>query len=100
MINMKQNFNVILLGAILMFGNIASATEIESPVAMLKRTSDEVMVALNKQRSLLETEPDRLFDIVEKKGGALELVVEETSATNQMGELVGKSTQTLVIRHG
>ncbi len=38
--------------------------------------------------------------ITEKKGGTLELVVEETSATNQMGESVGKLTQTLVIRHG
>jgi len=41
-----------------------------------------------------------ITDIFEKKGGALELVVEETSATNQMGEVVGTSTQTLVIRHG
>ena len=41
-----------------------------------------------------------ITDIAEKKGGALELVVEETTARNQMDELVGKATQTLVIRHG
>ena len=42
----------------------------------------------------------RITDIVEKKGGALEILSEETSATNQRNELVGKSTQSLVIRHG
>jgi len=40
-----------------------------------------------------------VVDIFTKKNGALEFVVEETTATNQMDELVGKSTQTLVIRH-
>jgi len=41
-----------------------------------------------------------IVDIFMKKAGALEFVVEETTATNQIGELVGKSTQTLAIRHG
>ena len=63
---MKQKINVILLGVILMFSHITSAVAIESPTEMLKRTSDEVMDVLNKQRSLLEAEPDRLFDIIEK----------------------------------
>jgi acyl dehydratase len=40
-----------------------------------------------------------ISDIVEKKGGALVLLVEETSATNQRGESVGRSVQTLVIRN-
>ena len=66
MSNMKQKINVILLGVILMFSHITSAVAIESPTEMLKRTSDEVMDVLNKQRSLLEAEPDRLFDIIEK----------------------------------
>ena len=63
---MKQIINLILLGTLLMFGLIASAAEIESPTDMLKRTSDKVMDVLNQQRDLLEAEPDRLFDIVEK----------------------------------
>ena len=65
MSNIKQKLNVILL-AMLMFSHIANAVAIESPTEMLKRTSDEVMDVLNKQRSLLEAEPDRLFDIIEK----------------------------------
>ncbi len=39
-------------------------------------------------------------DIYDKKGGALEFAVEETTATNQDGELVAKSIQTLVMRNG
>jgi len=42
----------------------------------------------------------RVVDIVEKKGGALELLFEETTATNQHNELVGRMKQSLVIRHG
>lgn len=40
-----------------------------------------------------------ITDIYEKKGGALEFAVEETTATNQTGELVAKTTQTLVMRN-
>ena len=65
MSNMKQKLNVILF-VILMFSHTANAVAIESPTEMLKRTSDEVMDVLDKQRSLLEAEPDRLFDIIEK----------------------------------
>jgi acyl dehydratase len=38
-------------------------------------------------------------DIYDKKGGALEFAVEETTATNQNGELVAKTIQTLVMRN-
>ena len=63
---MKKSINVILFGALLILSNIVAAADIESPITMLQRTSDEVKEVLNKQRDLLETEPDRLFDIVEK----------------------------------
>jgi acyl dehydratase len=42
----------------------------------------------------------RIADMFEKKGGALEFVVMEQSYTNQDGELVAKSTNTLVHRNG
>jgi len=69
--NLKQYFGLVLLSVFLLSGYSASAAEtesqsIESPITMLKRTSDEVMDVLSKQRELLETEPDRLFDIIEK----------------------------------
>lgn len=38
-------------------------------------------------------------DIYAKKGGALEFLIEETSAINQLDELVASATQTLVIRN-
>lgn len=41
-----------------------------------------------------------VVDIFDKKGGALEFLVEETTATNQDNELVAKSIQTLVVRNG
>lgn len=41
-----------------------------------------------------------ITDIYDKKGGALEFAVEETTATNQHGELVAKTIQTLVMRNG
>ncbi|MDH3830030.1 MAG: MaoC family dehydratase N-terminal domain-containing protein [Gammaproteobacteria bacterium] len=42
----------------------------------------------------------KVTDIYDKKGGALEFAVEETTATNQDGELVAKAVQTLVMRNG
>jgi len=41
----------------------------------------------------------KVADIYDKKDGALEFAIEETTATNQNGELVAKSTQTLVMRN-
>jgi acyl dehydratase len=38
-------------------------------------------------------------DIYAKKGGALEFMVEQTSAINQLGDLVANAIQTLVIRN-
>ncbi len=41
-----------------------------------------------------------IVDIFEKKGGALEFVIEETSASNQHNELVARSVQTIIVRNG
>ncbi len=45
------------------------------------------------------TQQCKIVDIFDKKGGALEFVVQESSYTNQNGELVGKARQTLVYRN-
>ena len=45
------------------------------------------------------TQQCKIVDIYDKKGGALEFVVQESSYTNQNGELVGKARQTLVYRN-
>lgn len=45
------------------------------------------------------TQTSRIEDIFEKKGGALEFIVQESRYTNQDGELVGKARQTLVYRN-
>ena len=42
---------------------------------------------------------DRIVDVYEKKGGALQFVLTETVATNQHGEFVGSMTNSLVIRN-
>jgi acyl dehydratase len=45
------------------------------------------------------SQTSKIVDIYDKKGGALEFVVIESSYTNQYGELVGKAQQTLVYRN-
>ena len=45
------------------------------------------------------TQQSKIVDIYDKKGGALEFVVQESSYSNQNGELVGKARQTLVYRN-
>ena len=45
------------------------------------------------------TQQCRIVDIYDKKAGALEFVVQESSYTNQDGELVGRARQTLVYRN-
>lgn len=42
---------------------------------------------------------DKIVDAYEKKGGALQFIVTETTATNQRGESVGGMTNSLVIRN-
>ena len=45
------------------------------------------------------SQSSKIVDIFDKKDGALEFVVQESSYTNQHGELVGRATQTLVYRN-
>lgn len=42
---------------------------------------------------------DEITDIYDKKDGAMEFMVTETSVTNQNGELVGMMTSVLIQRH-
>lgn len=64
---LKPIMFVTMLGfSFLVSAQDVSASKLESPDLVLKRISDEVMGALNEQRELLDTEPQRLFDIVEK----------------------------------
>ena len=42
----------------------------------------------------------KTVDIYDKKGGALEFIVEETSATNQLGQSCGKMRSVTVVRNG
>jgi len=45
------------------------------------------------------TQNCKILDMFDKKNGALEFIVQESSYTNQDGELVGKSLQTIVYRN-
>jgi acyl dehydratase len=45
------------------------------------------------------TQQSKIVDMFDKKGGALEFVVQESSYRNQDDELVGKALQTLVYRN-
>ena len=41
----------------------------------------------------------RVIDMYDKKGGALDFIVQETEATNQKGEKVGATCSTIVVRN-
>ena len=41
----------------------------------------------------------RVIDMYDKKGGALDFIVQETDATNQKGEKVGLARSTIVVRN-
>lgn len=41
----------------------------------------------------------RVTDMYDKKGGALDFIVQETQATNQEGEAVGSTRSTIVVRN-
>lgn len=45
------------------------------------------------------TQTSKILDMFDKKGGALEFIVLESTYTNQDGELVGKARQTIVYRN-
>lgn len=41
----------------------------------------------------------KIIDIFDKKNGAMEFIVQTTTATNQHGENVGEATRTIVVRN-
>jgi len=41
----------------------------------------------------------KVADIVDKKGGAMELITHRTTVTNQRGETVGEMSSVLVVRN-
>ena len=45
------------------------------------------------------TQKSKIADIYDKRNGALEFVVQESTYTNQNDELVGRAQQTLVYRN-
>ncbi len=45
------------------------------------------------------TQRCRILDMFDKKGGALEFIVQETTYTNQDGEQVGRALQTIIYRN-
>ena len=63
---MKNTIKLIFLGFLLLASQSSFAGDVGSPVDMLKRASDEVIVVLDQQRELLDAEPERLFDIVQQ----------------------------------
>ena len=59
-----------ILAALLLIGAVtvqASAEDIESPVALLERTSNEVLQILKDDHELLKKEPQRVYKIVDEK---------------------------------
>ena len=42
----------------------------------------------------------RISDIYDKRGGALDFIVQDTDATNQNGEAVGQTRTVIVVRNG
>ena len=57
---------LISLVALMLLSQSVYAAEVESPTDMLKRTSDEVIVILVEQRDVIEADPDKLYEIVQK----------------------------------
>ena len=45
------------------------------------------------------TQQSKILDMYDKKGGAMEFIVQESQYTNQNDELVGRALQTIVYRN-
>ena len=54
-----------LLG-LLLLGNFATASAIESPTDMLKRTSDQVIAVLKEKKDEIEQQPDIVYSLVDQ----------------------------------
>ena len=60
----KQIINVLIVSA-LSISSVVSAGEIEPPVDMLKRTSDEVIKILQDKREAIDADPGIVYQIVD-----------------------------------
>ena len=60
----KQIINVLIVSALLI-SSVVSAGEIEPPVDMLKRTSDEVIKILQDKREAIDADPGIVYQIVD-----------------------------------
>ena len=61
----KQIINALIVSMLLMSAAVTAA-EIEPPLDMLKRTSDEVIQILNDKREAIDAEPNLVYQIVDE----------------------------------
>ena len=61
----KQIINALIVSALLI-SSVVSAGEIEAPLDLLKRTSDEVIAVLKEKRTAIEADPNLVFQIVDE----------------------------------
>ncbi len=63
--NMMNRF-ILAMFALLLTAGFARADATESPVEMLKRTSDEVIAVLHDKRAEIEKDPDMVYQLVDQ----------------------------------
>ena len=61
----KQIMNALIVSALLI-SSAVSAAEIEAPLDMLKRTSDEVIEVLKEKRTAIDADPNLVYQIVDE----------------------------------
>ena len=59
----KQIMNALIASALLISSSVMAA-EIEAPLDMLKRTSDEVIMVLKEKREAIDADPNLIYQIV------------------------------------
>lgn len=64
-IQFKQIITLLMVSAFFVSASI-NASEIEAPLDLLKRTSDEVIKILKEKREAIDADPDMVFQIVDK----------------------------------
>ncbi|MCK4705819.1 MAG: ABC transporter substrate-binding protein [Gammaproteobacteria bacterium] len=62
-LQLKQIMNALIASALLMSSAVIAA-EIEAPLDMLKRTSDEVIEVLKEKRTAIDADPNLVYQIV------------------------------------
>ena len=61
----KQIINALIVSALLISASV-KATEIEAPLDMLKRTSDDVIKVLQEKREAIDADPGLVYQIVDE----------------------------------